>query len=605
MTHILDAPEQAPEEPLPGYYVDPVTGAWCTLPWPTDPAEKQRLAEHSLGPLLIRWAENRLTDEEFEQYGPGLVHHLTGQPWRFTPGQKRFMILWYAYDEGGRYIYRSAVKRGSKGTGKDIIGAAIGNCELAGPSQLVRTDERGWHGVQHRMPLVQVASNSEAQSKDLLLVANAMWTREAKSWHDIETGTTRTLLKGRGKFEVLTASEASSEGDPATCILLNESHHMTATSGGHRVAAVAARNVGKSPFDIQARLIELTNAHQMGLDSVAERSFNGWQDQQSGQFPGLKKDILYDSIEADPNLNLLIPEELTKAIEQAYSDAPWADLERLQSEVLDPRTSLADSKRFYLNSLAAREDAWVDPRNWDALASLDTVVADGDRICMFLDCSKSQDATGLVGVRVEDGFTFVLGVWQPPKAGRGKNWLAPRHEVDAAVRAAFDRYKVLWFGVDPSPATDDDTEALYWKPTIDAWHRDFHRKLKLWATPGTQIGHSVLYDMRTSQRGAQERNQAFVEMAEQVALWIDEDKAFLHDGNTALRVHVHNARNYPTKWGTSLGKESRKSSRHIDLAVCMVGAHLGRKLVLNNPKVRTGRSGDGRARTSRRKAVCY
>jgi len=589
MTDLL---EQEVQQAPPGYWTDLRTGAWCTIPWPTDPGERQRIADSSLGPLIIRWAENRLTPEEFEEFGPGLVHPDTGADWRFTPGQKRFLILWYWHqlDANGeaRYVYRRGVKRGAKGSGKDPFGGAHGNCELAGPTQLVFDEEKGkWTGQQHRMPLVQIAANSETQCKKLLRVANSMWSRAAREWHNIETGETRSLLKGRGRFEVLTASEASAEGDPATFIILNESHHMTATSGGHKVTDVARRNVGKSPKEMQARLVEYTNAHQMGQDSTAQKSFESWQQQVSGQFPNLRHDILYDSIEADPNLSVFDTEQLKRALAQAYSDAPWYDEERLEGEVLDPATTLGESIRFYLNGLAVREDAWIDPRNWDKLYR-ETVLADREQIAMFLDCSKSSDATGLVAVRISDGHVFTLGIWQAPKGGRGKNWLAPRNEVDAKVRETFDRYKVMWFGVDPSPALDDDTEALYWKPTIDAWHRDLHRKVKLWATPGATIGHSVLFDMRLSQKGAYERNKDFTEMAEQVAIWIDEEGSITHDGDPALRLHVHNARKYSVKWGTSLGKESRDSKKHVDLAVCMVGAQLGRRLVLNNTKIRTG-----------------
>lgn len=550
-----------------------------------------------MGPLLIRWAENRLTEEEFEQYGPGLIHHQSGRPWRFTPGQKRYLVLWYHFNEEGRYLYRSGVKRGAKGTGKDPFGGAHCNIELAGPSQLVMDESGGWTGVAHRMPLVQISSNSEEQSKDVLRVANAMWSQEARDWHGLDCGETRTILKGRGRLEVLTASESSSEGDPATFIMLNESHHMTATSGGHRVTEVARRNVGKSPRDLQARMCEYTNAHTMGSDSTAERSFTAWQQQASGRYKNLKQDILYDSIEADPNLDVFERlDDLRTALRQAYSDAEWADLERLEDEVRDPRTSPAEAIRFYLNGLGAREDAWVDPRNWDALAEVDTV-ADGERIAMFLDCSKSEDSTGLVAVRLSDGYTFVQGFWQSPRGARGQSWLVPRAEVDATVRETFDRYKVVWFGVDPSPAVDDDTEHLYWADLIDQWHRDFRKKLPLWATPGANIGHSVLFDMRLSQHGANERNRQFTEMAERVVKWIDEEQGFRHDGDPALRLHVHNAKARPNRWGVSLGKETRDSKRLVDLAVCMVGAHLGRRIALNSNKVR----GTGERRV--RKAV--
>jgi hypothetical protein len=49
--------------------------------------------------------------------------------------------------------------------------------------------------------------------------------------------------------------------------------------------------------------------------------------------------------------------------------------------------------------------------------------------------------------------------------------------VDAKVRSAADRYDVVWWGVDPSPAKDDEDDALYWQEVIDGWRRDFGAKL--------------------------------------------------------------------------------------------------------------------------------
>ena len=56
----------------------------------------------------------------------------------------------------------------------------------------------------------------------------------AREFYDLDPGETRTIIKGTGgRLELLTASEKSSEGDPATAIMLNESHHMTHDVGWH------------------------------------------------------------------------------------------------------------------------------------------------------------------------------------------------------------------------------------------------------------------------------------------------------------------------------------------------------------------------------------
>lgn len=562
-----------------GYWIHPLTGAWCTLPWPSDPDEKAALAAMSLGPEFMAWAEGH-------RDSPGLIHHLTGEPWVFTPGQRRFFTLWYLLDRTGRYVYRSGIKRGAKGCGKDPCAAAWLNGELVGPTLFAGFDDRTGRplGVQHRSPLVQVMSNSEAQSKDVLRVANAMWSREARDFYGLDCGETRTIARwNAGRLEVPPSSEASAEGDPATAIALNESHHMTTTSGGIKVAEVARRNVGKSPSYIQARAIEFTNAHQQGQDSEGERSYLAWQNQLRADYKG-RKDILYDSIEADPNLSITDPQQLRLAIAQAYDDAPWTDLERKFDEIMDSRLSVADAIRYYLNGLAAAEDAWIDPAAFDSLSRPETV-GDREQIAMFLDCSKSGDATGLVGCRISDGYVFVLGVWQPPHGERSKDWLAPRPEVDATVRDAFAHYRVVWFGVDPSPATDDQDESLYWAALIEGWHRDFRNKLPVWATPGVR-GSAVLFDMRLSQSGGVDRNRLFTAMAERTQDDINVDKTLIHDGSSALRVHTHNAKERSNQWGMSLGKVTRDSTKRVDLAVCMVGARLGRKLALDSGKVR-------------------
>ena len=566
---------------LPGYRRDPWYGtrALVSLPWPTDQAEKDRLITYSLGPGMIDWAEGRGD-------GPGLTDYQTGGQWQYTPGQKRFIILWYAYDPAtGRFIYRRGAKRGAKGTGKDPFGGSMCAAELVGPTQLVPDGRGGWRGEVHSMPLVQIASNSEAQSKDVLRIMNALFGKAARAYYDLDCGETRTIVKGTGgRCEVLTASETSAEGDPATFVFLNETHHMTESNGGHRIARVVRRNVGKSPRELQARVLDGTNAHAQGSDSIGERTFEAWRAQVEGKTP--RKDILYDSIEAPPDTDLFDDASRRAGLQAAYADAPWADLERLDGEVLDPETSVADSIRYYLNGLAAAEDSWVDPRKFDNLSRPDLTLAAGEQITMFLDCSKSNDATGLVACRLEDGHVITLGKWERPGGKAGEGWLAPREEVDAVVRYVFATYRVVWFGVDPSPAKDDETEALYWMPTIDAWHRDFGKKLKVWATGGAKIGHSVLFDMRIKTPGGQERNRQFTQAAMQCAQDIDEFGTLTWDGDARLQVHTHNAKRRPNPWGVSLGKVTRDSSKRVDLAVCMVGARMGRRIVLNSGKVR-------------------
>lgn len=577
---------------LPGYRVDPETGAWWTLPWPDDPDERLHIASNSLGPAIIDWSEGR-TDE------PGLIHYQFGTPWQWTRFQKRFLILWYYVDPDGRFIYRSGIVRGAKGTGKDPMAGAMCNCELLGPVEFFDWDDETGRplGRKRGFPLVQVMSNSQEQSKDVLRVANAMWSRAAREYYALDCGETRTVIKDSGgRFEIPPSAEESGEGDPATFIALNETHHMSPSNGGSRVANMGRRNVGKAPRHIQARMCEYTNAHRQGSDTEGEKAFRAWQKQQAPGYKG-KKDILYHSIEAAPPFDITTEEGRFRGLAQAYMDADWNDIQRKSDEMADDRTSVADSIRFYLNGLATEEDAWIEPDYFDALAE-QRVVADKDQIALFLDCSKSGDATAMMATRLSDMYCFVPfgdAVWERPHGLPSKErWLAPRAEVDAKARAILNRYEVVWFGIDPSPAEDDDSEALYWREVIDGLHRDYRNKLQVWATPGENIGNAVLFDMRLSQRGGIARNQLFTETAMTVQRWINEegrDGLLRHDGHPTLRTHTHNARNRPNQWGTSLSKVTRDSSKHVDLAVCMVGSIMGARTALNSGKLKKPKTG--------------
>lgn len=594
MTTIETSSAPEPGDLLPGYHIEPETGAWLTIRWPTNPLE----LPPSLGPAVIHALESRL------------IHHLDTDPdgnplrWRFHPSQRRFLWLWYAVRPDGRWLYRSGVKRGAKGTGKDPLMAAMVHGSLWGPTMFAAMDgtppqflvDAGWtgpwpRGKAHRLPLVQIAANSEGQGEDVLRVVNGMVPRDLFDELGWDPGILRSTMDGGGRAELLTMSVKSAEGDPATDIYVNESHHMTVSSGGHKLAGVARRNAAKSPGG-RARVCEFTNAHPPGGGSAAEDSFDAWQVQVSGK--SRRRDILYDSREAPPHLRIHVEEELEEGITAAYADSPWSDRERIRDEAQDPRVSVAESTQFYFNALPTNEDAWVDPRNWDRLHR-DLVVADREPIAMFLDCSKSSDATALVGCRLSDGHVMSLGGWQRPHGDRGTGWLAPKADVDAAVRAAKDQWKVCWFGVDPSPAKDDETEALYWGPLLDVWHRLFRDSVALWATPGVK-GSAVAFDMRLSVSGGVDRNRLFTEAAMQTSVDIDEwdgtgDAPLTHDGDSMMRVHVHNARRRPNQWGISLGKQTRSSKKLVDYAVTMVGARMGRRLVLNSGKTTEERSG--------------
>lgn len=58
---------------------------------------------------------------------------------------------------------------------------------------------------------------------------------------------------------------------------------------------------------------------------------------------------------------------------------------------------------------------------------------------------------------------------------------------------------------------DDETGLHYWDPLFDAWHRDYGRRLRLWARPEGRDRHAVMFDM--ARLDVQKRFVAYVDQA--------------------------------------------------------------------------------------------
>lgn len=531
----------------------------------------------SLGPEVWAWCQTYIRQPD----GPD-----AGESWRFTREQVRFLHYFYAVDGRGRFLWSRAVLRRAKGWGKSPFMAALALAELCGPVRFGGWDAEGDPvGKPVPMPWVQLAGVSEKQTVNTMSMVLAMLAESpAVDDYGLDPGLTRVFANGGGRLEPITASAPSAEGARPTFCALDETHHWMRANGGHKLAEVIRRNLGKSR-DGMARSIETTNAHEMGMESVAERSYDAWQSQHTGRSKG--STILYDSREAPPGVDMGDDEVLLPALMATYGDSTWVDLERVADEVNDPGTPPAEARRFYLNQLAVSEEAWVDPGKFDARACPDRLVADQDEVALFFDGSKSDDATGLVGCRMSDGHVFTVGMWQKPPGDRGRDWVVPRYEVDVAVRATFDRFRPVAFYADPSHVKDDVTQEAFWDALIDEWHRSFKDQLRVWAKPGP-AGHAVMWDMASPARA-----EAFTQAAMRCAADIEQpDGDLTWDGDGRLRGHVHNAQRAGNAWGVSMRKNGgRESQRKIDLAVCMVGARMARRDVLNRAKPTRERSG--------------
>lgn len=519
----------------------------------------------TLGWEAIYWASKYLRHPN----GPR-----AGQRWEFTNSQAMFLLWWYAIDADGDWLFRHGVRRLPKGSGKSPFAGVVALIELCARVRLADFDpgkDGGCVGRPVDMPLVQIAATAESQTANTMRMVRALAPKNSRvvAEHGLDVGKTVFYKPGGGMLQTITSSAVAAEGAEVTFAVADETEHWLPSNGGDELSQTLDRNLRKTG----SRMLETANAWEPGIGSVAETSWDAWVAQEEGRTRGSSK-ILYDARIAPPDVDLTDRDSLTGALEHVYGDCWWIDVPTIREGVWDPRTPVDVSRRFYLNQPTAAVDAWTTPQAWSALADPTVTVADGDRIAVFFDGSKSSDATALVGCRIDDGHVFTIGVWEPDPGDPES--VVPATEVDAAVAWMFDRWDVAAFFADVQ-----EWEGF----TKVTWPERYKDEVTVWAQPSGRDPQPIAWDMRG-------RVFDFTKAAELVHDEIT-SRAFTHDGDSRLARHVGNARRRPNKFGVSVGKESRESRRKIDAAVCMIGARMARRLVIaagvTTSKPRTGR----------------
>lgn len=557
--------------------------------WKRGPDGKFILPEYTLGWHALAWSSTYL-------------QHYAGKPWQYTPEQARLTLWWYAMDPvTNRFLWRDGVIQRLKGWGKDPVVASWGAFEFVGPCRFDKVADEGneWDvppgqplGIQHPAAWVQMAAVSQDQTRNTMTIFPSLLSKRALEEYRIDLGKEIIYAdKGRARIEAVTSSPRALEGGRPTATYPNETHHWLESNQGHEMAAVIERNATKSA-DGQSRTLAITNAFEPGEDSVAERTRDAYEAAEAGR--AADTGLFYDSLEAPPEAKLTA-KWIEPTLRAVRGDSTWLDIERLKASILDVRNPPSRSRRFWYNMIDAAEDAWMARYEWDACKRDDLQLADGDEIVMFFDGSKSDDATGLVACRMSDGLVSTLGVWQKPPNWPSPNtpgyvpWSVPREDVDGVVANAFNRFRVLAFFADPGSGQDEDGE-MYWDAFLDRWGQTYGKKLLLRAVISGPKAHAVRWDMR-DRRNQETFTDAVKRTREDIL-----QRQLVHDGHKVMRTHVINARRRTNAWGITIGKEHRESARKIDLAVCMVGARMLRRTVLNSPKNQKRSTARGKGR---------
>lgn len=498
----------------------------------------------TLGWDVIAWAEEFLAQPDGQS---------AGEAWQWTGTQARIVAWWYAVDEQGRWLYRRGQIVLPKGSGKSPLAAALSCCELAGPVVFDGFDAGGEAvGRPHPSPHVQLAAVSVDQTDNTMSLVLAM-LREGAAAEEIDgldLGVTRVRTRN-GVLQPVTASASSREGQRLTAAILDEPHLWTATNGGHRLAGVLRRNLGK----MGGRSIETTNAWAPGEDSVAELTAVYADKIAEQAADGVQRVLDEGVLRFHPQAHvpsLADVGALREALKRLYHDSPWIDIDRIVAEVLDPGTHPADARRFYLNEVTNADDALVTAQEWNE-CYLDDVLEPGEEITLGFDGSKNDDSTVLVAMRVRDRFATVVGAVEKPERAPDY-WEVDREFFDGLVTSTFAQYRVVGFYSD----------VAHFESYVDKWSAEYASALVAHASQKSAVG----WDMR----GRLAQSTAAVE---RLVAGI-QDRSVRHDGGGLLRRHVLNARRRPNRWGTSFGKERRDSPRKVDGFAALLLADMAR-----------------------------
>lgn len=516
----------------------------------------------TLGFEAIKWMFDNLVHTNGER---------AGKPFKVSPRQALFLLAFYQVDSDGRFSYSSAVRRLAKGSGKSPFAAAHALFEFLGPCRFDRFDDSVPGRVVGKpvdLPRVQIAATAEFQTKNTMIHVRIMAAKTSKlaRRYKLSVGKTKIETPNGGVLEQISSSMGSAEGAEVSFAICDETEHWLPARNGDDLKEAIDRNTGKVSG---GRWVETCNSWQPGQESVAEHTFGSWVLEQEGRSLS-DKHILYDAVVAPPTTVLHDqPHEgevgLTEALKHVYDDCFWVDTASIRDRILRPNANPSLSRRFFLNQPVTRTGSWVAPHQWAQLANPDRVVEEGEDIVMFFDGSKSDDNSALVGCCMEDGHIFTIGVWEPeeqPDGSREINY----NDVDQAVHLARDMYHVVAFWADV---------AHFESYVHTSWPMLFEHDGLYPARKGGQLSHLIAWDMRS-------HSFQFATACEAAQNEIERG-VFTHDSNSTLAQHVANAVVSLKQGRVHIKKESPKSSRKIDAAVCMVGARMLYRIVKGDP----------------------
>ncbi|MFE5092079.1 hypothetical protein ACFRCI_17240 [Streptomyces sp. NPDC056638] len=452
-------------------------------------------------------------------------------------------------------LSRNAPSSERLGLSKTPLLAALAIVEFLGPCRFSHFNAFGMPvGKSVPLPVVQVGATALDQTEQTMDMIRAMLSESpAEKVYGLDIGKMIVQFKSGkpGSIKPKATAGRTNEGNRPSFCLMDECHHWVGSNGGPEFFQTLKRNIEKTT-KAGSRWVSTTNAYNPNEDSVAQIIHESEMVRQ-GYW-------LYDCLEGSIDVEDIRDEvSVRAALVEAYGDASWADIDGLTRTILYDRTT-PDSTycRFFFNQIAESSDGWMSKAEWDLCYRDDDPIKPGDQIAIGFDGSIRGDSTGLVGVRLRDARLFVIDVWERPQHA-GVDWEVDTLAVEAAVHNAFATYRVEWMYADPP----------YFQEAIGRWaieHGDDY-VFEFWTNKPTRMVQAV------------ERFRTAV-MVQDVT----------HEHDERLTRHVLNAVTREVPQGLLIQKDSPRSKRKIDLAVCAVLALEARADAIADGRLRIRRS---------------
>lgn len=540
--------------------------------------------KRTLGWLAVWWIETLVVHGPGDVQGEAIVH---------TDEYTGFILDCYALKPDGRRCHESAFLSRPKGTNKSglagelVLFEALGPCRFDGWAKGGETYEFLGHvytyskgepmGRPVKTPYVRIMATEEDQTGNVYGVVqynlNEGVLAQLKAY-GMMVGNTKVSLPWGGEILPSTTGAASKDGGKETFVVFDESHLYTTLSLRNMYATVT-RNLPKRARIAETWSLETTTMYSPGQESIAEQTFQFARmimESKEAVARGEKKTHKLDTLLYDHRWgeceDLSDDEALAAAIIDSYGDAmEWNSVEGVMGKIFDPRTTEAESRRYYLNDIVSEQNSWIEVHELRSKLVPVFPIPPKTLITLGFDGAISDDATALIGCVVETAEIFRIKIWEKPdiplkdKEGNEIKWEVDGAEVDAAVAYAFKTWKVAGFFADPP----------YYQTYVDKWDAEYGEKLLVASQASSPIKWWTKRDTQMSM--ALDRFHDEIKNEQGIAR-IQNDKTIVR--------HFLNARVWERPAGNVIGKESKKSPKKIDACMAATLAFEARAAYLHH-----------------------